>query len=556
MTYSFNDWQAGKPIPKEGWDAADAIQDGWSKQDLDNFMRGTVKPWPFPGKREAARAVESKPEPSEPSAPVAEREAAPVAEMRDPEESEPVEQYRNDIPTGCDIPLSDHPRRDEILKLREWAFLSADCVFYNVRTSETMSKTAFDLAMAPITPSVEIEKDDGTTTQKKFPASKTLIEYLGGEVVSHTMYAPNMGDRFFIADGIRFVNSYLPRTVPAHEPDWQANEAWKICHDHIDNVFTGNAKTLIQWMAHNVQFPGVKILWSPILIGVEGDGKTTIANMLKVAMGRPNVQDVSVEALFSDFNSWAEGACVRVMDEIRVPGERRSAAMNKLKPVITNETVEVVRKGKDGKEIINVTNYIAMSNHVDALALTENDRRWAVMKTRFRTKAQKDDATGDQYWEDLANAWRNNPGVIRGWLLNVDLSDFNRTIGPAMTSDKLEMIEASRGAADADIREAIALGGEGVSGEVIATDCLNEKVKELGGRSLNTSSMANILRESGWTKLDATVKWRTKTRRVYYRADAMPDGMEGAALVQHIRGLLDLTGADAGATDEPGELPW
>lgn len=480
-----------------------------------------------------------------------------MAEMRDPDDAAPVDRYSDDIPTGCDIPLSEHPMRDKILSLREWVFLSSDCVFYNVRTSEAMSKTAFDLAMAPITPMVEIEKDDGTTTQKKFPASKTLIEYLGGEVAAHTMYAPNVPDRFFVADGIRYVNAYLPRTVPKADPNWQDHEAWRICQHHIENVFTSNANLLIQWMAHNVQFPGVKILWAPILIGIEGDGKTTIANMLKSAMGRPNVQDVSTEALFSDFNAWAEGACVRVMDEIRVPGERRSAAMNKLKPVITNETVEMVRKGKDGKEVINVTNYIAMSNHGDALALTENDRRWAVMKTRFDTRAQKDAATGDDYWEALANAWRDNPGVIRGWLLNVDLSDFNRTVGPVINDEKRAMIEASRSAADADIREAIALGGEGVSSEVIATDCLNERVKEIGGRSLNTSSMANILRESGWTKLETTVKWKTKTRRIYYRADAVPAGTEGASLVQYLRGLLDMTDAGgAGSNDIPEELPW
>lgn len=555
--YYFSDWEKGSPLPK-GFDCADAIDDGWSGDQIEAFMRGTVKPWPFPGKRKSAESVEPSAGTDEPSTPVVERGAVPMAHMRDADDADPVAVYSDDIPTGCDIPLSKHPLRDKILSLREWVFLSSDCQFYHVRTSEAMSKTAFDLSMAPITPMVEFEKEDGTTSQKKFPPSKTLIEYLGGEVAAHTMYAPNIADRFFIADGIRYVNAYLPRTVPKADPDWQDYDAWKVCQNHIEFVFTSNAKILIQWMAHNVQFPGVKILWSPILIGVEGDGKTTIANMLKVAMGRPNVQEVSSEALFSDFNSWAEGACVRVMDEIRVPGERRTAAMNKLKPVITNETVEVVRKGKDGKEVINVTNYIAMSNHGDALALTENDRRWAVMKTRFATKAEKDVATGDEYWEKLANAWRNNPSVVRGWLLSVDLSDFNRTVGPMMNDEKRAMIEASRTSADADIREAIALGGEGVSKEVVATDCLNERVKEIGGRSLNTSTMANILREAGWMRLDATVKWKTKTRRVYYRPDAIPDGMDGVSLVQYLRGLLDLTdGQGSGDDDLPeDEFKW
>lgn len=541
----------------DGWDVADAIDDGWTRADVDRFMRDRVREWPAKPAEKPAEAhplSAGVPDRKEVETAVSDPETGVVIDMRRREDvpsKKTPDAYPDDVPTGGRIPLRDHPKRDDIMALREWIFLSADCVFYNVRTSESMSKTAFDLSMSPITPMVEFEKDDGTTTQKKFPPSKTLIEYLGGEVVSHAMYAPQYVDRFFHADGIRYVNAYLPRTVPAADPDWQGHEAWRVCQAHIENVFTSNAKTLIQWMAHNVQFPGVKILWSPILIGVEGDGKTTVANMLKVAMGRPNVQDVSTEALFSDFNSWAEGACVRVMDEIRVPGERRTAAMNKLKPVITNETVEVVRKGKDGKEIINVTNYIAMSNHLDALALTENDRRWAVMKTRFDSKAELNAAINDEYWENLASAWRDNPGVVRGWLMNVDLSDFNRTVAPAMNDAKRMMIDASRSAIDGDIREALELGGEGIGPAVIATDCLNARMKELGGRSVNTTTLANIMRELGWVRYEFTVKWKTRSRRIYYKPSLIPEGIEGATLTSHLRMLLDET--DASGSDAPAE---
>lgn len=42
--YSFADWQSGKSPPK-GWDCADAVDDGWSKADLDALMRATAKPF-------------------------------------------------------------------------------------------------------------------------------------------------------------------------------------------------------------------------------------------------------------------------------------------------------------------------------------------------------------------------------------------------------------------------------------------------------------------------------------------------------------------------------
>ncbi|MER9450106.1 hypothetical protein [Mesorhizobium sp. M0254] len=42
--YTFSDWQQGK-APKKGWDCADAIDDGWTKGQLDAFMRATARPW-------------------------------------------------------------------------------------------------------------------------------------------------------------------------------------------------------------------------------------------------------------------------------------------------------------------------------------------------------------------------------------------------------------------------------------------------------------------------------------------------------------------------------
>jgi hypothetical protein len=45
--YRFSDWRSGKPLPK-GWDCADAIEDLWTKDDIDAFMRATVKPWTPP----------------------------------------------------------------------------------------------------------------------------------------------------------------------------------------------------------------------------------------------------------------------------------------------------------------------------------------------------------------------------------------------------------------------------------------------------------------------------------------------------------------------------
>lgn len=55
--YSFSDWKAGKH-PKKGWDCADAVDDGWSKDQLDAFMRATARPWSPPQQKPAGEAAE------------------------------------------------------------------------------------------------------------------------------------------------------------------------------------------------------------------------------------------------------------------------------------------------------------------------------------------------------------------------------------------------------------------------------------------------------------------------------------------------------------------
>lgn len=434
----------------------------------------------------------------------------------------------------------------DIEALRKWVFVAGDNVFFNTTTGERMNVAAFDLAMASITPAVEVEKD-GLVDFKKFKASRTAVEFLGCAVVAATLYLPNFPDRVIAIDGISYANEYLESTVPRRCLDWQRHPAWRAVKDHIYNLVPDGADQLILWLAHNVQRPGVKVLWAPVLVGVEGDGKTFIAQgVLSAAMGSRHVKPVSAETLHSDFTSWGTGACVRVLEEIRIQGERRTAVMDKLKPLITNGDVEIVRKGKDGQVVPNVTNYIGLTNHEDALAVTLGDRRWAVWRTRFQSREQAVKETGPSYWGPLYEAIQQHGDVLRGWLLSIDLTDFDRTQAPEVTEAKLAMISAARSVVASDVEEVIALGGPGIAPTVIATDSLNEQLRQQGGRPLSTKALNGVLAEAGWSRHDQTVKWGGRNRRLYYRADHF-DGLSGIDLSRALRLSLELSQMPAGA---------
>lgn len=71
--------------PAKGWDAADAIRDGWTKLDLDKFMRETVKPW----QQSQAAAVEREPSPTPAGGPAPIVTGGPVIEARTTQQEQP-----------------------------------------------------------------------------------------------------------------------------------------------------------------------------------------------------------------------------------------------------------------------------------------------------------------------------------------------------------------------------------------------------------------------------------------------------------------------------------
>lgn len=538
----------------DGWDCADAIADGWSATDIENFMRATVRPW-------------SPPEPTPDPEPPLDREPVPEAMPETLDEAErpfaPAEAYDLRAEFGYHDESSDlievtreslkrdmpemKPLEDgmsiwggDVDTLRKWVFLTKDDKFCHAETGDLMGRGAFDLAQGPIVPMVQFENSKGEQKVMKPAASKALIEYLDGFVCSSTLYRPDVDALQVWSSGICYLNSYLPASVPAPDEHWAESNAWQIVRDHIHNIIPDGADLIIQWCAHNVQHPGKKILWAPIIIGIPGDGKTTIGKMLQASMGAVNVRPVQRDSLNSDFTDWAEGAAVRIFEEIKIQGRDAGQMMDKIKPYITNDVISYVPKGKAAREIANVTNYIGLSNHRDALPVDDNDRRWAAWETRFPSREAMKSELRPEYWTRLHNAIDDGAGAIRAWLLSIDLTSFSRFDPPEMSEAKRNMIELTRAPIYADVREAIELGGFGIGSSALATDCLSTKIKEVCGRAVGTTQVSAVLAGLGWVKLDRTVKWRGKSRRAYY-LPASFEGLDLDAIADGIRRDLDET---------------
>jgi hypothetical protein len=226
--------------------------------------------------------------------------------------------------------------------------------------------------------------------------------------VDHYAYDPSHPEESFITVGKRrFVNLYVP-TYP--EPDEAEMEvAGDAVLTHLSRLVGESAyrRTLLDFMAYCVQYPGKKIRWAVLLQGAQGCGKTALAEIMAAVLGRNHVNMLDASKLFSDFNTWAADSQIVAVEEIRVVGHNRHEVMDRLKPCISNDTVTVNGKHKDLRiNVPNVTNYFMFTNHRDSLAVSDDDRRYFVVNSTIQTKDQVR-AFGPEYFNRLF-------GIIHG----------------------------------------------------------------------------------------------------------------------------------------------
>jgi len=312
--------------------------------------------------------------------------------------------------------LKDTPRW-----LTDWMYLKGEDKFFNTRTGELITQTAFNSAFSRF---MLTKKDvlEGRAQPERLPAHVALNIHQVPTLAARR-YMPGL-DEVFTMNGVQYANTYTDRNVPEVPDDLSKADKRNIrtVRDHITHLFPDEreARIFLDYIAYIVQNPGRRPGWAVLLQGTEGDGKTFFGVLLGAVLGAENVRMLNAKTVQGDFNGWAEGQQVVFVEEIRLHGHNRYDVLNQIKPLITNDVIEIHRKGVDPYNIPNMSSYILATNYRDALPLTENDSRYFVLFSRFQTKAalaafKRGNPT---YYEDLYRAVEESAGAIRGWLLD------------------------------------------------------------------------------------------------------------------------------------------
>lgn len=426
------------------------------------------------------------------------------------------------------------------LWLSEWVYVTHEDKFFHLGNKRRVSSQGFNAEY-----NRELGGDDAN-------ACKFALEVCAIPVVSRVMYIPWADDVFTDAsDGQQYANTYRPTSVPSIIPEWtdDAKMACQVVDNHIRMLCGENeeqADWLRFWIAHNVQNPGVKIRWSPLIKGIQGDGKSTLGKLVSAVMGPENVSEISPKAITTDFNGWAEGCCVGVLDEIRISGHNRHDIADRLKPYISNDRVPIHRKGVDEYTAVNTVNYIAFTNHDDAMPLEDSDRRWFVIFTPFRNKEQLMTVADDAYFTRLHDAIYGMGGALRRWFLEMAIPETFKPNGHAPYTDAKRLM-TNMNISDEELiaKDVIENGAIGVSTDIVDSASLNLELTMNYQMNIKTTLMNKMIAKMGYEQLNWVVKWNGKTRRIWFNSALRLNSIDKILANSIVRERLDATMLDS-----------
>lgn len=333
-----------------------------------------------------------------------------------------------------------------------WVYDVSEDKFFHLERKIAASKQGFD-AMYDRQAMTKKDILDGKTAPSQ-SASAIALNLFRIPTVDGKRYMPGRDAVFHEPDGT-FCNSYPEHEIPEKPEKILPRDKKNIerVKAHIAHLIASDdeQRMLLDWLSWVVQNPGKHVNYAVLLQGVEGDGKSFFAELLRSVMGVSNVSMANANTVIKfNFTDWAYGQCVCCIEEVRLTsshGQDKWDAINKIKPFITNNTIEVRPLGKATFNVSNTTSYMLFSNFKDALPLDDNSRRFLVLFSKWQ---RREDILGfkeahPEYYVRLYNTLIDSAPALRQWLLDHEQSEGFNPLGDAPeTSARKVMIRKSK----------------------------------------------------------------------------------------------------------------
>ncbi|MDZ4337133.1 MAG: bifunctional DNA primase/polymerase [Pseudomonas sp.] len=324
--------------------------------------------------------------------------------------------------------------------------VSEDWVKDNERTQALAGKALGDFSMPMLTRYVYIDgTKDAWDYAKKRRVAEGAVKMALGDAYSLWLNSPDrrvvdmnhiVFDPCMRHDPTVYINTFegLP-LEPAGDAAACENLIWLISflcnHDEKANEW------LTRWLAYPLQHTGAKMDTAVLMHSIiEGSGKSLLFSVVMGLLYGQYSATVGQTQLEGNFNAWQSGKLWAVFEEV-VSRDQRYNQVGKIKQLITGQTVRIESKFVNGWEEASHMNAVFLSNEIMPWPISDSDRRFLVMWPEEKLPAERQVAIK----HELANG---GVEALYGWLLRVDLGDFDPQTKPPVTAARERLVALSR----------------------------------------------------------------------------------------------------------------
>jgi len=370
----------------------------------------------------------------------------------------------------------------------DWIYIIATERFINTKTRQELKKSQFADKFG--LKSVDVVND---LLANDFP-----------QVDQMTFYP--MQEQIVVEKNLTCYNSWIDPKISPEEGDVSP------FIQHMEYLIDDKSarEIFLDYLAYQCQHPGKKVLWAPIIQGNEGIGKSYIAYVMKQLLGDENINSPSNEELHEMYTAWQKHTQFVIVEEVMARG--RLELMNKLKPIITQDTTQIREMHKTSYSMPNRFNMLMFTNHEDALIIDDKDRRYLVIYSEAKLMEIE---YYEKLWEWTKN--RSNIAKILNFMMTRDLSNFKPHGKAPDTKAKERLIEISRNPLEEWMSNNIKEGNWPFAGDLVAIRHLKQpKICPSGYEKISDYKWAQALKNVGAVPYSQQIKMSDNSNKVIW----------------------------------------
>jgi hypothetical protein len=336
-----------------------------------------------------------------------------------------------------------------------------------------------------------------------------IINVIGAEAFQYFMKYDNrlqyIKQVFIVNDKSPILNKKVyniykrPKYIECNEEELK--ERAPLFFDFLKRIISNNKEVCFTYIIHysSKMVKEGSTKQSIVLKGRKGAGKTTFGDILKfIIENEPdeysqNINDIN--ELSNKFNGLSAHCIITTIEEVVMDAGSYHNVQNKLKDLITSESIRLEKKGIDPIMIQSQNNIIIFTNNINPVEITEDNRRYLVLKVN------EEELGNENYFINVKKQVKENIEYIRGYLYNYKYEENLNKIRP-ITEEELELRELNMSMEEKFIKEELELEGE----EDDDSRCLNtvyENYKRFcisnGKKSLSKPFFSIKIKEKGYT---------------------------------------------------------